>query len=383
MKKTMMKGVKAIGENVILVVILTLVGFLFLGENLSTNGMTLTFIDFILIDLFLGAIFWLVERCLKKRGQQLLLATLLIVQMSPVQAQKSRTSVPSLGQSARVPSSTVSYRLDSILTVLLDGTPVEKQVVEYNEGGQIGTLYELGYSYPADAAVPKGKHEYSYTDGGAMQKEDIYQYIGNEYLLTERMEVEKFYKGIDVPSVTVGSRLSDGVLQPFLKQVTTAVTRNRLDSYEVYLWQDGEWMYYAKGHFDYNIDGTTQQETVDMLMEGYTLTETIAYEYDSHQTVTQVTITLSVMGQVLQQVGIAYENSYDEHDCLVEQKTIPDDEEPTIDYYYWQDGTTTQVSALPRAFTSDGGFTDLSGRRRSTAPGRHGIYIAGGRKIAY
>ncbi|MBQ8096968.1 MAG: hypothetical protein IJ243_07790 [Prevotella sp.] len=312
----------------------------------------------------------------------MMLAAPMVAQPQAWQAPKSLTM-----RKAAAASSEAPYRLDSVCTVQPDGSPVKKQVVEYGANGRAALLYELGYSWPAGSAapvaVPTGKHEYSYTDGGVMQKEEVYQYVGGEYRLSERTEVVEFYKGTDLPGVTIDSRPSDGVLQPFLKQVTTAVKRDRIDSYEAYLWQGGEWVLYADGHMDYNGDGTTRQETINMLMDGFTMTEAIAYEYDSHQTVQQVTITVSVQGQVLQQGGIAYENRYDERDLLVEQKIIPDGEAPTIDYYYWQGGTTTLVTALPRAFASDGGFVDLNGRRHSAAPSRRGLYIVGGRKVAY
>lgn len=312
-------------------------------------------------------------------------ATLLTASVAPTHAQLLKPAGLLPAKAARVLPSATNYVMDSICTMQMDGTPLQKQVPEYNADGLAIALYEYGYSQSASnaapVAVPTGKHAYSYTNGGVMQKEEVYEYDGYDYLLMSQVEITEFTKDGELPLTTLYSQLKDGQLQPYMKVVTTQTARGHVVDYAVYVPQNGRWLPYGNGHLDYNADGTTQQETVTIPLGNYTITEVVAYEYDSHQTATRITVTASVMDQVVESEEVVYENSYDERDLLVEQKTMHSGEEPTISLMFWSDGLTTAVAAQRlQRLVRERSF-DLSGRQRHDGQKPKGVYIIGGRKV--
>ena len=207
-------------------------------------------------------------------------ATLLTASVAPTHAQLLKPARLQPAEAALVQASATNYVMDSICTMQMDGTPLQKQVPEYNADGLAIALYEYGYSQSAS-----------------------------------------------------------------------------------------------------NADGTTQQETVTIPLGNYTITEFVAYEYDSHQTATRITVTASVMEQVVESEEVVYENSYDERDLLVEQKTMRSGEEPTISLMFWSDGLTTAVAAQRLQRQVRERSFDLSGRQQHDGQKPKGVYIIGGRKV--
>ena len=320
------------------------------------------------------------------------LAVLLMMLAAPMMAQPQDQVFRMLSMVKKSqPVDVYATKLDSICIVSRDESPLEKIIFEYDDAGRVNSEHHLAFCESMADFISTEKHLFFYGDDGMLLKDEYYRFMGDDFMRMAAWQVTEVDATTGLPQAVIYSERSMNLmlrnLQPVMKISANKYCRDHLEDSDIYVWQSGEWLPAGSAHEDYDNHENKIGETVvlsgNISGAGMDYEEIVTYEYDHRQNMTRKTDEKKHKGQLYSQTETLYENHYDSADRLSEVLTIGDGELPTVGFYYWNDGTTTLVTALPRAFASGGGFVDLNGRRHSAAPSRRGLYIVGGRNVAY
>lgn len=268
------------------------------------------------------------------------------------------------------------WRVDSVVTTTVGGKFVSREICKYNDKG---LLSEIDGQEDSGSGVLNTKALYTYNDQGMTATQELYNQSGSDWVLLSKSVVTEYDSSNGMPKVieSTGSALTDQLLSGLTgsgevksKTVVTKWHGYQVEEEEVYMWLGGDWQKNATTVSTFNSADQMTKMVTTMSYMGYELTTEVAYEYDSHGTITKETTTSMGTTSVA-----SYANEYDANDNLVKVTT----DERIINYYWSRGGGT---AGLSRIRTSEGlsQWFDLNGRRLGGKPTKQGVYIRDGKK---
>ena len=269
------------------------------------------------------------------------------------------------------------WRLDSVITVMPDGSFDSREDYRYNTAGQCVTIYGMEMD---NGALYTFKTDMTYNEQGMTKSQDMYQLIGGDaWGLISKSEVTEYSPENGLPMVVESSRIDEtnpaaGVVLTS-KSVITKYHGNNFAEEEVWVWLGGEWQKNITTTAEYNEKDQMVKMVAEMSYMGFSLTTETTYEYESHGNVSKESV-LSYLGDAS---VTTYEYEYDANDNIA-KVTTKTGFETTISYYYWSRGGSANVQGMT-AVGTDSPWYDLSGRRLNGQPTQKGIFIHNGKKI--
>jgi hypothetical protein len=266
------------------------------------------------------------------------------------------------------------WRIDSVVTTTSGGSFFSREICKYNDKGLLSEI--LGQE-ASGGDIFKSKTIFTYNDQGMTATQEMYSQSGTDWVLLSKSVVTEYDSSNGMPKVIESTGSADSQLLGGLtggdvksKTVITKWHGNQVEEEEVYMWMGGDWQKNATTVSTFNSADQMIKMVTTMSYMGYELTTEVAYEYDSHGTITKETTTSMGSSSV-----VTYAHEYDANNNLV--KTTFDNR---IINYYWSRGGGS--SGLSRVKMSEGlsQWFDLSGRRFVGKPTKQGVYIRDGKK---
>lgn len=269
------------------------------------------------------------------------------------------------------------WRLDSVITVLPNGSFDSRQDYRYNAAGQCVTIFDQEMD---GETLNIFKTDMTYNEQGMTKTQDMFQLIGGDaWGLIAKSEVTEYSPENGMPMVVESSRIDEtnpaaGVVLAS-KSVITKYHGYNFAEEEVYVWLGGEWQKNIMNTAEFNEKDQMVRMVAEMSYMGFSLTTETTYEYESHGNVSKET-TLSYLGDA----SVAtYEYEYDANDNIA-KVTTKTGFETTISYYYWSRGEGANVQGI-KSVGTDSPWYDLGGRRLNGKPIQKGIFIHNGKKV--
>lgn len=269
------------------------------------------------------------------------------------------------------------WRLDSVITVLPDGSFDSREDYRYNDAGQCVTIFSQQMN---NGILYYFKTDMTYNKQGMTKTQDMYQLIGGDaWGLMAKSEVTEYSEENGMPKVIESSRLDEtnpaaGVVLTS-KSVITKFHGYNMAEEEVWVWLGGEWQKNVTTTAEFNGQDQMVKMVSEMSYMGFSISTETDYEYDSHGNISKETVS-SYMGDP---TVTTYDNEYDANDNLV-KSTVTSAGNTEIRYYYWSRGGAASVQGMKTA-GADGQWYDLSGRRLNAKPAQKGIFIHNGKKV--
>lgn len=269
------------------------------------------------------------------------------------------------------------WRLDSVITVLSDGSFDSREDYRYNDAGQCVTIF----SQEMDGGILCSfKTDMTYNEQGMTKIQDMYQLIGGDaWGLIAKSEVTEYSEENGMPKVIESSRIDEtdpaaGVVLTS-KSVITKFHGNNFAEEEVWVWLGGEWQKNVTSTAEFNDQDQMVKTVSEMSYMGYSMTTETDYEYESHGNISKETVS-SFMGDP---TVTTFDYEYDANDNIA-KVTTKSGGDTTVSYYYWSRGGSAGVQGI-KAAGADGQWFDLSGRRLNGQPSKKGIFIQNGKKM--
>lgn len=273
--------------------------------------------------------------------------------------------------------------IDSVYVMTTDGWVTGKQVWEYNESQQLSVVWQYTcHGQFGDDAIESElavKDELYYNADGLEIRDDTYTPYRQELILTVREEVTEC-DGM-VPITVVYSQLENGQLAPIIRRETKRYGDGLIYMYDVLMRQGQSWSHYMTGEVTYNSSRLPEEEVLTASQSGQTVEERLNCVYDWQDNLTCLTDCVSVDDVEYSSSVTNYVNTYDDMKRLVQVHVIPDDDDETLNVYFWSDGTTTALRLPHERQMEPASDFDLLGRHLPSVANRHEIRIMGGRKV--